>query len=175
MICHLIRHGKDDDSVRGGWSASPLTDTGVAQVERLAAQIASDSTADIGMIFTSDPVREMPAFREANNGELAGMSNTVAAEQYPGLYWNMLEWDQPYPGGESPHDFFDRIQNAWYVFRTDIRQLDCDVILVTHGGVIQVIHCIENGIPYSNKEKPYPIGHVEMLDIEMVADSLPKH
>ena len=25
MICYLVRHGKDDDSVRGGWSDYSLT------------------------------------------------------------------------------------------------------------------------------------------------------
>lgn len=29
MICYLVRHGKDDDSVRGGWSKSPLSDEGI--------------------------------------------------------------------------------------------------------------------------------------------------
>lgn len=25
MTCYLLRHGKDDDTLRGGWSDAPLT------------------------------------------------------------------------------------------------------------------------------------------------------
>ena len=53
MICFLIRHGKDDDSVRGGWSDSLLTAEGVKQVERLSAEIRS-ANIDISMIYSSD-------------------------------------------------------------------------------------------------------------------------
>ena len=31
MTCYLVRHGKDDDTVRGGWSEQPLSDEGKAQ------------------------------------------------------------------------------------------------------------------------------------------------
>lgn len=184
MTCYLVRHGKDDDSVRGGWSSSPLTDVGFAQVNHLAAKISSICKTKIGMIYTSDllrakqtadiisaalqvPVEEIPAFREVNNGELAGMDNFLASERYPNLYWNTLQWDQHYPGGESPHEFYDRIHDAWYMFKEKYQSANYDVILVTHGGVIQVIQCIENGIPYSNKQNPYPIGNAEMIGIEI--------
>ena len=184
MKCYLIRHGKDDDSVRGGWSRTSLTAEGVAQAERLAAKLSSADYESIRMIYTSDlvrarqtadilsavlriPVCEMPAFREVNNGELAGMSNTVATESYPGLYWNTLEWDQPYPCGESPHEFFNRIHDAWHSFKEEIQKLDYDVIHVTHGGVIQVIQCIESNIPFSNKEKLPSIGYAEILTVDI--------
>ena len=42
-----------------------------------------------------------------------------------------------------------------------------DVILVTHGGVMNVIQCIEHGISYSNKVNPYPVGYAEMIAIEI--------
>ena len=37
MICYLVRHGKDDDTVRGGWSQQPLTDEGKVQAAELIA------------------------------------------------------------------------------------------------------------------------------------------
>ena len=37
MICCLVRHGKDDDTVRGGWSQQPLTDEGKVQAAELIA------------------------------------------------------------------------------------------------------------------------------------------
>jgi len=33
MICYIMRHGKDVDSVRGGWSDVELTEQGKSEVE----------------------------------------------------------------------------------------------------------------------------------------------
>jgi len=184
MICYLIHHGKDDDSVRGGWSSAPLTADGIKQVQQLSAEILMSDDMDIGVIYTSDllrakqtaqmissviavPVIEMPEFREVNNGILAGMKNQIAEEQYPGLYWSSLDWEQTYPGGESPCLFYHRIADAWHHFKQQTRCLDHNVILVTHGGVIHVIQCIEHGIAYSNKTNPFPIGNAKMIGIEI--------
>lgn len=184
MTCCLIRHGKDDDTVRGGWSDTPLTDEGIAQVNRLVLQLAGDPNIHIGQIYTSDlrrarqtadilsgrlgtPVMDLPEFREANNGVLAGMKNHLAAKQYPAVYWSALDWDAHYPEGESPHEFFDRIFEAWQNFKILLQNLDFDVILVTHGGVLNVIQCIKNGVVYSNKENPYPVGNAEMIFLEV--------
>ena len=184
MICYLIRHGRDDDTFRGGWSNTPLTVEGVEQVERLAADILTADHLNVGIIYSSDlprakqtasilaaalsvPIREVSGFREVNNGVLAGMRNHIADEQYPGLYWSALEWEESYPGGESPRQFFDRVSNAWLDFRTVIRDMDRDVILVTHGGVINVIQCIEHEIAYSNKSNPFPIKNAGMIAVEL--------
>lgn len=184
MICYLIRHGKDDDSVRGGWSNSPLSAEGVKQVARLASEILSANNMNIGTIYSSDlprarqtaeilssaisvPVVEMPEFRETNNGVLAGMNNQIAEEQYPGMYWSALDWEQAYPDGESPCQFYNRIADAWHSFRNTVQCSDRNVILVTHGGVINVIQCIEHGIAYSNKANPFPVSNAEMIGIEL--------
>ena len=116
MICYLVRHGKDDDTVRGGWSQQPLSDEGKAQAEELA-NFVQRSDFGIKHIYSSDlqramqtaqavadklhlPIIQMPEFRETNNGTLAGMKNELASKMYPGLYWNTLDWEQRYPGGE---------------------------------------------------------------------------
>ena len=183
MKCYLVRHGKDDDTVRGGWSASPLTDEGVRQVEDLSIRIFKENLK-IDTIFSSDlprarqtadilakalalPVIETPQFRETNNGVLAGMDNELAKQLYPGLYWSALDWKQSYPDGESPSDFYNRIATAWAQFKEKIKSTGNNVILVTHGGVINVIHCIENGITYTNKNNPFPVANAEMVEIEL--------
>jgi len=185
MICTLIRHGADDGTLRGGWSASPLTDAGVEQARRCAARMAGQGIA-ADAIYTSDlprarqtadilaaalgvPVRERPCFREANNGVLAGMDNALAAERYPGLFWNTLDWEQRYPGGESPREFYERIAEAWQAFKEEIRRGERDVILVTHGGVISAIRCMEAGLPCSNKSNPFPVGNGETVEIAIPA------
>ncbi len=124
-------------------------------------------TADILSAALKLPVTELPEFRETNNGVLAGMDNLIASELYPGLYWSSLQWDQPYPEGESPRAFHERISNAWYTFKKKHQNQDCNVMLVTHGGVINVIQCIENNTEYTNKSTPYPLGNAEIVGIEI--------
>jgi len=59
MTVYLVRHGQDDDTVRGGWSMSPLTDEGRAQAERLAEAIVSEREKyNICRIYSSDLPRE---------------------------------------------------------------------------------------------------------------------
>lgn len=170
MKIFIVRHGQDDDSVRGGWSNAPLTETGVQQSIDLAEIIYNNAAQyNIGKIFSSDiirasrtanimaeklnlPVYSMPEFREVNNGDLAGLKNILAEEQYPNLYWRNLEWEEHYPNGESPKEFYDRVSNAWEKLKKSSVSYDKNILLVTHGGVINIIGCIVEGKTYSNKE-----------------------
>ncbi len=182
MICYLVRHGKDDDTVRGGWSQQPLTDEGKVQAAELAAFVQK-SGLGIQQIYSSDllrarqtaqivadslhlPIVPKMEFREVNNGDLAGMKNELAAEQYPGLYWNTLSWEQRYPGGESPKEFYDRIRWAWEVFQKDILVRKKNVMLVTHGGVMHVILSIVKGEIYSNQASPRKIRNAELIALK---------
>lgn len=200
MICCLVRHGKDDDTVRGGWSQQPLTDEGEVQAAELA-DFVQKSGLGIQKLYSSDLLRAMqtaqivadslrlpiapkPEFREVNNGDLAGMKNELAAEQYPGLYWNTLAWEQQYPGGESPKEFYERIRCAWDVLQKDILERNENVMLVTHGGVMHVILSIVKGEIYSNQASPRKIRNAELIalkyqsgkwteqDIEITAQSI---
>ena len=182
MICYLIRHGKDDDTVRGGWSGQPLIEEGKAQAYELASFI---QRSDLGIqyIYSSDllraiqtaqsvadklhlPIIQMPEFREVNNGDLAGMGNELASKMYPGLYWNTLGWEQRYPGGESPKEFYERIRTAWDAFQKMVLEQNENVLLVTHGGVINVILSIVNGEKYSNKTTMRKIQNAELIALE---------
>lgn len=184
MICYLIRHGKDDNTIRGGWSDTPLTEQGKLEVEILANKLSNDLSLNITQIFSSDLMRAKqtaeiissklqvkveysPMFREVNNGILAGMKNDLAKEKYPNLFWNTLEWNECYPEGESPKMFFERISYAWNSFKERIRNSKNNVLLVTHGGVINAIYHIENGIPYSNKNKPISVKNAEIISFEI--------
>lgn len=177
MTCYIIRHGKDDETVRGGWSDQPLTEEGIRQIEELTEKIANLS---VKHIYSSDLRRAMetaeilsrklglqitslPEFREVNNGELAGMDNTIALERYPGLFWNQLEWEQPYPGGESPKQFYERIGSAWDAFTQELLSKNENVIMVTHGGVIHIIRSILEKKPYNNKDKQRSVKHGEII------------
>lgn len=183
MYIYLIRHGKDDETVRGGWSNSPLAEEGVLQVKKLVDMLEKHKEAfAIKHIFSSDlpravqtaePIAEMlglevvyqPLFREVNNGDLAGMKNEIAAERYPGLFWNTLAWDEKYPNGESPKDFYERISYAWHELE---KMFSCNenIMLVTHSGVIQVILSLVEGKTYSNKGITGKIGNAEIVTVQ---------
>lgn len=166
MICILARHGKDDESVRGGWSKQPLSEEGMKQARELAERLMDSYSPS--RIYSSDLVRAvqtaqivgdrlglsvtyLPGFREVNNGLLAGMKNDLAQDRFPGLYWNQLAWEQSYPEGESPKAFYERIADAWERFSCELVSGKENVLLVTHGGVIQVILSLINNVPYTNK------------------------
>lgn len=183
MICYLIRHGKDDNSVRGGWSDTPLTEQGITEVEALADALASDPSMYITELFSSDlkrakqtaeiiaskldlKIHYLPQFREVNNGVLAGMKNDAAKEKYPNLFWNTLDWNERYPNGESPCQFFERVSFAWKQFKEMARDKGSNIALITHGGVINVIYHIEHGLPYSNKNKPFSVKPAEVIPFE---------
>lgn len=184
MTCWLVRHGKDDDTVRGGWSDHGLTPQGIEQVHALARE-SRNANLNIDGIYSSDlrraketaailaeylqlPIEFLPEFRETNNGYLAGMKHELAERKYPGLYWSSLDYTECYPGGESPKMFFDRISAAWKEFRENVqKQSDRNVMLVTHGGVIEVILCIENNTAYSNKQKQFSTPNARLIPVEL--------
>lgn len=180
MKVYLVRHGADDDSIRGGWSNHPLTDEGLKQSEELAKKL-KENNCDAEIIYSSDLFRARQTaeilaqslnleveynaeFREVNNGDLAGVNNAVADELYPNLYWRKLEWEQHYPNGESPKEFCERVKNSWEKL---INSNHKSIILVTHGGVINVIMHLVNGTQYSNKNNTYKIGTADYIKIEV--------
>ena len=50
MKVYLVRHGADDDSIRGGWSNHPLTDEGLKQSEELAKKLKENNTCYCGSV-----------------------------------------------------------------------------------------------------------------------------
>lgn len=174
-----MRHGKDPSDRYGGWSPYGLTEEGIAQVHSAKKILRNKG---ITKIYSSDLVRAketaeivanelcleityLPKFRESNNGLLAGMLKTEAAEKYPGIYWNALEYTEGWPGGESPEQFFNRIQSAWHEFKKQVANEN--VLLVSHGGVMNIILCLENGIKYTNKETHFKIKDAEIIQIDI--------
>ena len=173
----FIRHGKDDDRYRGGWSYMDLTSEGMEQAKKLAKHLReNDAFYQISQIVSSDlprtmttagfvsaelglPVVEEPQIRETNNEDLAGMLNEEALVRYPGLFFSSLRMDEAYPNGESPLDFYLRIK-AWFVrFLSECKTIDRNVLVVTHSGVINVIYHIVKNIEWSNKGKSFKISN----------------
>ncbi len=182
----FIRHGQDDDRYRGGWSNTCLTDEGIFQVNDLAEHfnkhkvylnishiVTSDlkrtkMTAEIISATTGLEVKTDSALREINNGVLAGMPNSEAERQYPNLYFSALGFDEKYPNGESPCEFFTRIKTWFEGFIDEHKSDSKNIVAVTHFGVINIVYHIVNGIEWSNKNKPFRITPCSMhiLDVD---------
>lgn len=178
-MIYLMRHGADPADRYGGWSTYGLTEKGREQVHSAKNSLYSKG---ITQIYSSDLVRAketaeivanalsleiiyLPQFRESNNGSLAGMLKSEAKEKYPGVYWSALAWTETWPGGESPEQFFHRIQCAWHEFKEQVGKNN--VLLVSHGGVMNIILCLENGIQYTNKKTHFQIKDAEIVQIEI--------
>ncbi|MBD5526302.1 MAG: histidine phosphatase family protein [Lachnospiraceae bacterium] len=165
----FVRHGKDDDRYRGGWSNLDLIPEGVEQAKKLASYLkANNHDYNITQIISSDlprtmstsnlisvelglPVQKEIRLREINNGDLAGMLNDTALERYPGLFFSSLKMDEAYPNGESPNDFYVRIKTWLEEFIVKYRNANGNILVVTHGGVINIIYHLVKGIEWKNK------------------------
>lgn len=181
----FIRHGKDDERYRGGWSNLDITDEGKEQAHKLAKYLEKEKlNLNIKKFVTSDlkrcvsttniineylnlPVELDSNLKEMNNGDLAGMLNDEALTKYPNLFFNTLEMNEKYPNGESPIEFYNRIKD-WFYKTIDLYKEDNgNIVFVTHSGVINIIYYIIKGRKWSNKEKPFKISNcsLHILDI----------
>lgn len=190
MIIYLVRHGKDYEDYRGGWSNLGLIEEGINQSKKLAEHLYNNKDKyNINTLISSDlrrtvetineisvkfnmPIKLCEEWREINNGILAGMLNTEALQKYPGLYFNTLQMDERYPSGESPIEFYYRIKNAYKKLCDEMinGKIASNVMLVTHGGVIEVIYYIISGLDWTNKsEKLCKSSNTGIHSIEYIA------
>ncbi len=117
------------------------------------------------------PIHADTRLRETNNGDLAGMLNSEALVKYPGLFWNTLDMDEAYPGGESPTAFYLRIKE-WFEDITKNPPIQSgDLLVVTHGGVINIIYYLVKKSEWTNKKPMFPIDKcsIHVLDADSMA------
>ena len=188
----FVRHGKDDDAYRGGWSSLGLLDEGKRQSQAVADYFRTTSEYKIEYIVSSDlnrtietaeyiataldlPIHTDTRLRETNNGDLAGMLNSEALVKFPGLFWNTLAMDEAYPNGESPAAFYLRIKE-WFddIIKSSLTN-NGDLLVVTHGGVINIIYYLVQELEWTNKKPQFPIDkcsihvlNVDSMTLEVV-------
>ncbi|WP_077623919.1 histidine phosphatase family protein [Sediminibacillus massiliensis] len=159
MIC-LVRHGETDWNLQGklqGETDIPLNETGIQQAEecreyfkeaKIDRVIASPltrakQTADIINKELAKPIEIMEEFRERSFGVAEGMPMDEREHLYP---------DRNYPGQEDFEAFRNRVMAG--INKVTERYLDEELLLVAHGGVINVIlSTISNGQIGSGKTK----------------------
>lgn len=173
----FVRHGKDSDQHRGGWGQLDLLPEGKREAKTLAdylvqhkedyhftKMITSDlkraeTTATILAEVLQLPLEKESSLRETNNGDLAGMLNSEADQKFPRLYFRSLAMDKHYPNGESPREFYQRIKTWFQRFLQENDDSDETQIVVTHGGVINIIYHLVNKIEWTNKSNLFHVKH----------------
>lgn len=185
----FVRHGKDSDQHRGGWSQLDLLPEGKREAEALADYLAqlkedyhftkmitsdlkrAETTATILAEALQLPLEKESALRETNNGDLAGMLNSEAHQKFPHLYFRSLAMDEHYPNGESPIEFYQRIKTWFELFLKENHNSDEMQIVVTHGGVINIIYHLVNQIEWTNKSNLFHVKHcsISLLNTKTLA------
>ncbi|NMB08177.1 MAG: histidine phosphatase family protein [Tissierellia bacterium] len=183
MNIFLVRHAKDDDRYRGGWSDLDLTSEGKEQAKRLANFLYSKQKEfKITKIISSDLPRTLSTanevakklnirveldkdLREINNGDLAGMLNEEALVKYPGLFFNTLRMDAKYPNGESPDDFYKRVKKCFNDIVSKYKYSSENILIVTHSGVIDIICHLVKDINWTNKNKSFKASNVAIYKL----------
>ena len=173
----FVRHGKDSAQHRGGWSQLDLLSEGKREAGTLANYLAQHKeNYHFTKVITSDlkraettamilaeklqlPLEKVSTLRETNNGDLAGMLNSEADQKFPHLYFRSLAMDEHYPNGESPREFYQRIKTWFELFLKENHNSDETQIVVTHGGVINIIYHLVNQIEWTNKSNLFHVKH----------------
>lgn len=153
----LIRHGETDWNrelrFQGHVDVS-LNATGLEQARRIAARMAGEKAV---ALYVSDLLRarqtaqpigtqlELQPFtetglREQSFGRVDGMRVDDIKEQHPQAWegWLRFEEDYAMPEGESTRQFHARVMDA--VKRVVAAHPDQTVVVVTHGGVLDMIY-----------------------------------
>jgi probable phosphoglycerate mutase len=161
----LVRHGET------AWNAQrrlqghldvPLNDTGHAQARATAARLTGHAFA---AVYCSDLARARQtadaaaralamtpvataALRERHYGAFQGLTYAEARARFPAEYdrFAAREADFAFPhGGESLSGFADRVAAALREIAE--RHAGAQVLVVTHGGVLDVAHRLATGKP----------------------------
>jgi len=165
----FVRHGETAWNVEQrlqGHLDIPLNPVGEAQARATAASLA---TQHFAAIYCSDLQRArqtaaaitrgkpgrieyQPKLRERHYGDFQGLTYAEAEARYPDAYRRFKQRDPAFTfpgGGESLAGFAARIAAAL----TDIatRHTDEQLLVVTHGGVLDIVHRLASGKPLDAK------------------------
>ena len=192
----LVRHGEtawNAEQRMQGHKDLPLSKEGVAQAEQAADHFSGKS---VSAIYSSDlqraqqtaqpiatalnlAITTLPALRERNYGRCEGLIRSEVASRYAEDAHALRERDPDYvlPGGESLRQHQRRILDC--ISQLAEKHGGETVIVVTHGGVLDLIYRHASGIPLEQPRNfPIPntgiswlvIGEIEWC-IEQWADT----
>jgi broad specificity phosphatase PhoE len=167
----LVRHGETDWNRDGRWqggSDTRLNDLGREQARALAEQL----DGDIAVIYSSDlarahetaeivaarlglEVRVDPRLRERGFGSWEGLTMPEIEERFVEAHrcWRAGEGAGA-DDAETFEDFSARVKD----FLADVLRLhpDEEVLVISHGGSIRVIHALAAGLDYVRDHRLIP-------------------
>lgn len=170
----LLRHGETvwnrENRIQGHLD-SPLSVAGIAQADALARRLADESFAalyssDLGRARetaeriaarTHHQVILEPDLRERNLGILQGLIRAEAQVLHPEIYtrYRTFDPDCVIPGGENAQHFITRVMAAFSTIAD--RFPGGTVVVVTHGGVLDVMYRHASGLPlHGARTAPLP-------------------
>ena len=186
----LLRHGRslaDDEGVHEGSYDSPLTEIGEQQATSRAESWREQGT-QFDLIISSPlqrasrcakiigealgiPVEVNEAWRERNNGPLAGLSFKEAEKQFPRP--DFINPYQPYvvsaDTGESRQELYSR---AALALQDVVRRGEGRYLVVSHGGFLDaVLNVAVGNQPRANEQQVvFLFGDLHYMDISYLAD-----
>ncbi|QEL55935.1 histidine phosphatase family protein [Chromobacterium paludis] len=165
----LVRHGETDwnrEYRLQGHTDIPLNATGQEQAVQLARAFPPHHA--FHALYVSDLTRTrqtaaplqarlqlhahyLPQLRERHMGALQGLTYAEAAERIPEVYQRHQTRDPDFDldGGESLHRFRSRILDGLAGIAS--RHPNQDVLIVTHGGVLDIMYRAATAKPLADK------------------------
>lgn len=168
----LIRHGETDWNRElrfQGHVDVPLNATGMAQAQRLAERLSAERVAVDHLVCsdllrtrqTAAPAHQVllphlpletltdPALREQSFGIVDGLRVDDIKQQHAAAWaqWLRFDADGGMPGGETTRQFHTRVMAA--LQRIAARHMGQTVLVVTHGGVLDMVWRTAQGIGLS--------------------------
>jgi alpha-ribazole phosphatase len=159
----LVRHGITEfNSTRrfAGYSDVELSKLGYRQVERLRDRLADEK---IDAIYCSDLKRTVvtaeiisgerginiatcPELREANYGEIEGLTFAEIRSKHPSVAENISNFNLQltFPGGESFEQFIERTSK--FLDRLVKHPPSDTILIISHSGPLRVLACRLLGI-----------------------------
>ncbi len=164
MKLTLVRHGITEWNLSRrlqGHSDVPLSAKGLQQAQALAACLSSELAQ---AIYASDlrraqetaqaiaarqkaAVRSDARLREINFGDWEGLTYEEIRQRNPTAlsHWETHREGSAPPGGEMLKQLVRRVQSSLDEMRA--RHVDENVLVVAHGGPLQVLLCLALGLP----------------------------
>jgi len=163
----LVRHGETSETAEKRYPSTldlPLNERGRAQAAALARVLQH---VELDAVFTSESRRAqetaesltagcqpalhvLPELAEMRFGQLGGLTFDEAGRAFPEVFgrWHDNPFEVTLPDGEVFLDFVSRVRRIR-------RQLSRTwagrtIIVVTHGGVVAVWRCLEEGRPWND-------------------------
>jgi broad specificity phosphatase PhoE len=167
----LVRHGETDWNRDGRWqggSDTSLNDVGREQARALADRLDGDiaavyssdlararETADIVAAKLGLAVQIDPRLRERGFGSWEGLTITEIEERFADAHRRWLAGEGAGADDAEPfEDFFVRVSD----FLADVLRLhpEEEVLVISHGGSIRVIHALAAGVDYVRDHRLIP-------------------